>query len=160
MFSLPWLFPPILLCPDLVYRLTALQCYFLRALQLRQTVDRCQYNVLLIVGAKGLGTNVLDTCHIANDTSRTACDDTGTTRSSLQQNGSGTKLTNLIMCDGFVLITCYRYKMLNCIFFALTDCFRNFGSLTQSGTYVARTITNYYQSCEAEVTRTLLSPLF
>src|SRR5699024_636982 len=125
------------LSKQLIYRFAAKFCYFFRSLQLTQTCDCSQYNVLFVSGAQRFGTDVLDTCKLDHGTGRTACDDTGTFRSSLQQNLCASEFTYIVMCDTSCLINGYVYQFLHGVFFTFADSFRNFGCFSKSGAYVS-----------------------
>ena len=115
-------------------------CDFFRNLQLAETVNCCQNDILLVVGAKRLCTDILDACQLANCTCRAACDDTGTIGRLLKQNGSTAVLTDIIMRDTADFVKRNTDEVLGCIFSALADCFRNFSLTTLVTRLMATTL--------------------
>ena len=107
-------------------------CDFFRNLQLAETVNGCQNDILLVVGTKRLCTDVLDACQLTDSTCRAARDDTGTIGRLLEQNGSTAVLADVIMRDTGNFVKCYADEVLCCIFSALADRFGNFSSLAQA----------------------------
>ena len=79
-------------------------------------------------------------------TGRTACDNTGTFGSSLEQNAGAAELSNEVMGNALVLIHGNLHQILNSGFLALADCLRNLPGFAQANAYMAVSITNYYQS--------------
>ena len=87
-------------------------CDFFGNLQLAESVDSCQYNVLLVVGTKRLCTDILDAGELAHCTCGASCDDTGTIGRLLQQDRSAAVFADKVMGDAGDFVERYADEVL------------------------------------------------
>src|SRR5699024_34670 len=129
--------------------------HFLRSLQSLQALDGRENDVLLIVGTKRLGTDILDACQLQHVTGRTSGDNAGSFWSSLQQYGCAAELSDKVMCNALVLVDRHSHQLLHGVLFALADCFRNLSSLSKTGSDMSVAVADNDQSGETHGTSAL-----
>ena len=115
----------------------ASRCYFFRDFQLAETVDGCQYDVLLVIGTKRLCTDILDAGKFAHGTCGASGDDAGTIGRLLQQDRRAAVFADVVMRDAGDFVERDADEVLGSIISALADRFRNFSCLAEAASDVA-----------------------